>query len=150
MIPRNHVEAYRDRYEQYAKHADIVKHLSLYVGIIVHMTLEERKKLKERMRERLAGLEREIASMEESAKPVEPDNAIGRLTRLEAMGAQGVSDAALRSMKAELSRLQYALKKVDEPDFGECTICGGDIPLKRLMVKPDAVTCVPCTERGER
>jgi DnaK suppressor protein len=102
------------------------------------------------MLERMAELEREISAMEDSARPVEPDNAIGRLTRLEAMGAQGVSDAALRSMKAELGRLRYAAEKVESPDFGECVVCGEDIPVKRLMVKPDAATCVRCAERGER
>jgi len=114
------------------------------------MTDQERNDLRKKMKRRQEELEREIAVMEQSARPVEPDNAIGRLTRLEAMGAQGVSDAALRSMKAELGRLQYALKKIDSPDFGECTICGEDIPVKRLMVKPDAATCVPCAQRGEQ
>lgn len=114
------------------------------------MTPEERSELREKITARIAELKNEIAAMEDSARPVAPDNALGRLTRLEAMGAQGVSEAALSTKKSELSRLEYAMTKIDEPDFGECSICGEPIPVKRLLVMPSAATCVQCAERGER
>jgi DnaK suppressor protein len=114
------------------------------------MTPEERRELKEKILARIAELRDEMSAMEDSVRPVAPDSALGRLTRLEAMGAQGVSEAALSGKKAELSRLEHAMTKIDDPDFGECSICGETIPVKRLLVMPSAATCVKCAERGER
>ena len=37
----------------------------------------------------------QIESLLKSVKPIAPDNAIGRLTRMEAIGSKGVSEALL-------------------------------------------------------
>ena len=47
-------------------------------------------------------------------------------------------------------RLQIALSRVSEGEYGVCSECGTSIPPQRLRAVPDATTCVACQERLER
>ena len=111
------------------------------------MTPEKSKELKRQIIQEIENQKKSIRSLTESAKPVAPDNAIGRLTRMEALSSQGVSENALNSAKAKLARLQTALEKVDQPDFGICIQCENPIPPGRIMAMPENVLCVPCAEK---
>lgn len=95
----------------------------------------------------IATLGKDIPALQELAKPVAPDNAIGRLTRMEAINSKSINEANLASAKARLARLEHALKMSDDPDFGLCMQCGESIPFKRLMVLPDSGLCVSCAEK---
>ena len=88
-----------------------------------------------------------IASLSETSKPVAPDNAIGRLSRMEALNDRAVSEASLNAARHKLSRLETALGKVDQPDFGICVGCDNPIPPARILLMPEATRCVPCAER---
>ncbi|UCE72496.1 MAG: hypothetical protein JSU99_04080 [Nitrospiraceae bacterium] len=57
------------------------------------MTDEDRQKLKEKILQEIDSLKVNIQSLEESSKPVSPDNAIGRLTRMEAINAKSIHEA---------------------------------------------------------
>ena len=46
-------------------------------------------------------------------------------------------------------RLQIALTRVADGEYGVCAECGTSIPRKRLLAVPDAATCVACQERLE-
>jgi len=46
-------------------------------------------------------------------------------------------------------RLQIALTRVADGEYGVCAECGTSIPRKRLLAVPDATTCVACQERLE-
>jgi len=110
------------------------------------MNTEERAELKKRIQDKIRELEAQIKSYKEGARPVEPDNAIGRLTRMEAINSRSISEASLRSAEDESARLQMALKRIDSEDFGVCAECGEDIPIKRLMLLPASVMCVECAD----
>lgn len=47
-------------------------------------------------------------------------------------------------------RLQVALTRVEDGQYGMCSECGAPIPPKRLLAVPDATTCVTCQEQLER
>ena len=91
----------------------------------------------------------EIKRFSELVKPISPDNAIGRLSRLEAISAKSVNESALRSAKLKLAQLQTAMTNIDEPEFGICFECGEDIPIGRILLMPAAKMCVTCTEEYE-
>ena len=80
------------------------------------------------------------------SKPIAPDNAIGRLTRMEAINAKSINDANIRTAKIRLMNLEKALERINDPDFGICQICKKQIPLKRLMLVPESNACVQCLE----
>ena len=112
------------------------------------MNPAERQKLKRIMEEAIEAQKTLIASLAETSKPVSPDNAIGRLSRMEALNDRAVSEASLNAARHKLSRLENALGKVDQPDFGICLGCDNPIPPGRILLMPEATRCVPCTERG--
>jgi len=47
-------------------------------------------------------------------------------------------------------RLQLALTRVEDGQYGMCSECGASIAPKRLLAVPDATTCVACQEKLER
>ncbi|MED5354137.1 MAG: hypothetical protein VX429_06930, partial [Nitrospinota bacterium] len=59
------------------------------------MNENEKKELKQKIYEEIKLQEHLIDSFSKMSKPVSPDNAIGRLTRMEAISSQGISEASL-------------------------------------------------------
>jgi RNA polymerase-binding transcription factor len=112
------------------------------------MNPAERQELKRNMEEAIEAQKLLIASLAETSKPVAPDNAIGRLSRMEALNDRAVSEASLNAARHKLSRLETALGKVGQPDFGICVSCDNPIPPGRILLMPEATRCVPCAEKG--
>ena len=94
-----------------------------------------------------------------------------RDVRSEGIGDRDVRDAAesseidiqddigfaLIQLKAEtLKKINTALRRIDEGDYGDCFECGGEIAEARLRALPFAVRCRDCeaihetTDRRER
>jgi DnaK suppressor protein len=82
--------------------------------------------------------------METENKPIAPDNAYGRLSRMEAIGSKAISDAALGDKKITLQRLEYALSNCDLERYGFCSRCNQLIGFARLMAVPYAALCINC------
>ena len=110
------------------------------------MTDSQREELRHKMLEYIEQLKVEIASHKEASKPVEPDVAIGRLTRMDAIGAKNISEAAMRAAQSRLIRLENSLRRIDSDEFGLCIDCDEPIPIKRMMLLPESVRCVRCAE----
>jgi DnaK suppressor protein len=69
--------------------------------------------------------------------------------------AQGVEQQELAHLAASrlierARRLQIALARLQDGEYGVCSDCGTPIPSQRLRAVPDATTCVACQERLER
>ena len=111
------------------------------------MTEDEKEQILQLILSGIEELKKNIATMEDSARPVSPDNAIGRLTRMDAMSNQMMSAAALRSLRSRLSKLENLLGRINKPDFGMCSMCGEPIAVKRLMVMPESSLCIHCAGR---
>ena len=112
------------------------------------MKSERKEELESHIREKIGGLQEDIRSYEQLTRPISPDNAIGRLSRMEAISSKSINEAALRQAKYTLSRLERALKEMDGPDFGLCRECEEPIPFARLMIMPETDLCVECAEDG--
>ena len=107
---------------------------------------EKREKLKDHIKNKIDDLKEDIKSYQLSAQPVAPDNAIGRLTRMEAINSRSINEAALNKSKQTLSKMERALIMTDDPDFGLCRECEEPIPFARLMIVPESGLCVQCAE----
>lgn len=99
----------------------------------------------------LALLDREISkteetirSYQESAGPIAPDDAIGRVSRMDAINNRTIVQAALRVAEQKLVKLQYMKDNIDAKDFGQCARCGSKIPAARLILMPESPYCVRC------
>lgn len=88
----------------------------------------------------------DIASLIEQTGPVPPDNAIGRLTRMDAISSRNINEAKLRDARSRLVLLDHAQAKIDQPGFGLCTSCGDSISLARLQFMPEARFCIDCAD----
>ena len=103
----------------------------------------------EAMRTLLAGerdaLLRASAATADNRAPVELDQpAMGRLSRMDAMRAQGMAEASEARRRARVARIDAALGRIDDGDYGECLECGEPIPPRRLEIDPAATLCVSC------
>lgn len=114
---------------------------------IVVMDKTQRAALKEKIEAALQKTKTEVAQLEEATKPIAPENAIGRVSRMDAINNKGVSEAALRSAKRKLTNLEIALGKIDAEDFGICEQCKRPIRPARLMYMPESTRCVRCADR---
>ena len=49
-----------------------------------------------------------------------------------------------------IKKLEEALTRIEEGNFGDCDDCGQDIELRRLEARQTATLCVSCKEEQER
>lgn len=96
-------------------------------------------------------LEKEITRVKDDIKsykklvvPISPDNAIGRISRMEAINSKSINEAALQKSEILLIKLEKALDMIDDPDFGLCIVCEESIPVARLKILPGTEYCVSC------
>lgn len=78
------------------------------------------------------------------SNPVSPDNAIGRVSRMDAINNKSVVDAALVKAEEKMKKLRLILGRIDDPDFGKCMKCRQPIPEGRLLIMPESSLCVRC------
>ncbi len=52
--------------------------------------------------------------------------------------------------RALMEKIDLALERIDDGEFGECVVCGEDITLKRLRARPVTTMCIACKEEQER
>jgi len=105
--------------------------------------------VEKRIHEEITRAEQDITRLAASVSPVSPDNAIGRISRMEAISARSVNESALSQAKIRLAGLKSALANLDEPEFGICFECGEQIPLPRILLIPQSKMCVSCAEEAE-
>ena len=86
----------------------------------------------------------------ESRKPVELDQTrVGRLSRMDALQDQAMQLETERRRKGELKRIEAALARIAEGEFGYCVSCGEEIAAKRLELDPTTPVCIDCAEFAE-
>jgi len=118
--------------------------------LIWNMQDVDKEKLRQLIADELISLEDHIKGLEVRCQPISPDNAIGRLSRMEAIGEQGVQQMALDAARKRRSGLKLALDRIEnDPDFGQCEQCDQSIPVARLMLMPESLYCVRCIELAE-
>lgn len=113
------------------------------------MSPEQRDKLKTAITCRMAELDQEVEMLNSRATPVAPDNAIGRLTRIDEIVNQGVNQTALTQAHAQIEKLKIALSRSDSDNFGVCESCLKPIPVPRLLAMPQASLCVACQQQED-
>ncbi len=81
----------------------------------------------------------------DAAEIVELDQTkVGRLSRMDALQAQEMSLETNRRRDIELQRIESALQRIENNEFGYCLKCGDDISIKRLEIDPSTPVCIDC------
>ena len=110
------------------------------------MTAMEQSDVRQNIKNEISKTEKLIAEYKELTKPVEPDCAIGRISRMDAINNKSVTEATLRQAEEKLRNLQQVLSRVGTKDFGICIKCGKAIPEGRILYRPESLTCVNCAK----
>lgn len=114
------------------------------------MDPSEKSKLHKNICLEISATENKIKNLQELTKPVAPDNALGRLTRLDAIGSKSINEASLRQARDKLNKLRYAKANLGSPGFGTCYECDKTIPFARILIMPESTLCVSCAEHLEK
>jgi len=104
----------------------------------------KKEEIKQNILNEISKTETLIAEYKELTKPVAPDDAIGRITRMDAINNKSVTEASLRQAEEKLKNLKRVLSRVGTNDFGICIKCGKPIPDGRILYRPESLTCVDC------
>ena len=108
------------------------------------------QRFKKQLLARKAELEALSALSANARDPVTLDQqSVGRLSRMDAMQAQAMAQAQDRQRVQELTRIEQALTRMQNDDFGYCEDCGEEIGEKRLTVDPAAHFCLKCAAANE-
>lgn len=108
------------------------------------------KALKKALEERRIEVLKDIEIAEESIKPVELDQTtVGRLSRMDAMQVQAMAIEQEGRREQELSRIDAALHRIEEGDYGYCISCDEEIAAKRLENDPASAVCINCATSHE-
>ncbi|MEM1198968.1 MAG: TraR/DksA family transcriptional regulator [Pseudomonadota bacterium] len=102
-------------------------------------------------KERLLAMRQELTALLEAGDdetgPVQLDQtSVGRLSRMDAMQRQAMAQETERRRHSDLRRIEAALKRIEEGEYGYCISSGDPIPRARLELDPAAATTVQRTE----
>lgn len=111
------------------------------------MTPEEKADIQKEIQQKIQELRARICDLERSSGPVAPDNAIGRLTRMEAIQSAAMGQAGIERFRMQVHELEEKLARIDSADFGVCRFCSGPIALARLKALPATETCIQCAQK---
>ncbi len=110
-----------------------------------HLTGAQLEELREELDRQLRRLQKSMKITDEALRTVELDQtAVGRLSRMDSLQNQALSEGLRERELIRLSQILEALGRMDEGGYGICTACRGQIPFERLFVFPEAPECAAC------
>ncbi|MCG7521260.1 TraR/DksA C4-type zinc finger protein [Ruegeria sp. Ofav3-42] len=109
------------------------------------MNESELEQFEAQIRARLEELKEQSALANESQSIVELDQqAVGRLSRMDALQNQAMAKAQQANRDLEARGLLAALIRIKDGEFGHCEDCGDEIRAGRLNLNLAASKCVSC------
>jgi DnaK suppressor protein len=109
------------------------------------MNETEKIEIAKKINSEIQKTEQIITDYKELIRPVAPDDAIGRVSRMDAINNKSVTEAALRQAEKKLKGLVHMKESLGSKDFGLCDRCKQTIPIQRLLFMPQSKFCVNCT-----
>jgi DnaK suppressor protein len=110
------------------------------------MNEEDKNKIFQKIKQEILDTKVKIKEYSELSKPISPENAIGRISRMDAINNKSVVEAALRESEKKLDDLKYIESQINEKDFGLCIKCKTSIPIGRILFRPQSKDCVNCAK----
>ena len=106
-------------------------------------------------RQRLLQLQQDLLVMDKtgqsaSSTVILDQTSVGRLSRMDALQGQAISQEMNRRRQLELKKIEAALNRIESSDYGYCTQCEEQIATKRLEFDPSASLCIQCAAKNEQ
>lgn len=105
----------------------------------------DRGKIEEQLLKNLEATRLQVERYEDLIRPIAPENAIGRVSRMDAINNKSVNEAALNKARIKFRNIELALQRVHDLDFGICVSCKQPIPEGRILLMPQTIRCVHCS-----
>lgn len=74
---------------------------------------------------------------------------IGRLSRIDAIQMQAMTQMSRRQLDIRLQQIEAALGRLESGAYGVCAHCKEPIAIQRLEALPEAPFCMDCQEEFE-
>ena len=118
------------------------------MAVILKMNDIELKKFRERLNQTALDVERQDARGQQGQRTVALDQqSVGRLSRMDALQQQEMAKATQMRRDQLKTRIESALVRINEDEFGYCVQCGDEIAAQRLENDPTVPTCLSCASR---
>jgi DnaK suppressor protein len=114
------------------------------------LTGDQVERLRAALRKLQTDLEQLLRSTRESTQPVDLDEPIGRLTRMDAIQQQKVASANRRTHDIRLQQVKQALAAMERDRYGLCRRCEDPIGFLRLEARPESPYCLDCQDEIDR
>lgn len=110
-----------------------------------HLTGAQLEELGAELQRQLRRLQKSMKITDEALRTVELDQtAVGRLSRMDSLQNQALSEGLREREMARLSQILEAIDRLKAGTYGLCSACGREIPFERLFVFPEAPECASC------
>lgn len=87
------------------------------------MTKKQRSELKLKIIAEIESVRNDIQHLKEENNPISLMSVSEKMDALESLADQNIQKRLLLDLEARLKKLEYALTRIDSPDFGICQIC---------------------------
>jgi RNA polymerase-binding protein DksA len=105
----------------------------------------------EQFKENLLKLKVEITRMLEMRdKPMDLRDSFDHADITTNMMEKMMSSLVSSNYEKNLERIDAALERIQEGEFGKCLVCTAEIPLPRLEALPFTLYCIDCQKEIER
>ena len=94
-------------------------------------------------------LEVEISAQDAASIVTLDQSKVGRLSRMDALQGQAMSQEMNRRRQIEQNKILAALQRIDQGMYGYCAHCEEEIAVKRLQFDPSAPLCIDCANNQE-
>lgn len=108
------------------------------------LTPEQISQVRDELQRTLSRLERSMKTNGNGRHTEIDQSAVGRLSRIEAIQNQGMTQNLQERERVQLEEVLDALRRLDAGSYGVCTDCHAPIRFERLVVFPEARTCSCC------
>ncbi len=113
------------------------------------LTPDQFKQLKEKLFKLKSELEIFLEVSKRNAKPVDLEEPIGRISRMDAMQGQSLAKANKQSLILKSKQVTASINDITNNSYGLCRLCKNPIGFNRLNAKPETPFCINCQNRIE-
>lgn len=114
------------------------------------MKKKDLEKFKKILDERKNDLLSHAEEIKEKGIQFDPDDLPDEVDLASSEADQSMSLRLRDRERILLRKVEKALKKIDEGEYGVCESCGDDIGVKRLEARPVTDLCITCKEEQEQ
>lgn len=114
------------------------------------MKKAELKKIKKVLEERKDAIISQAASVKEPVYSFKEEDLLDEVDLASTESDQNMSIRLRDRERTLLKKIEKALVKIDQGEYGVCESCGEEIGVRRLEARPVTDLCIRCKEEQER